>query len=542
MIKVELDSLSVTGRRSMNQDCALTFGKPGGIFAVAVADGMGGTNGGEIASALTCKAVKEKVESSVLTTEINLKSVIEEVFTEAQKLISLKKLEEPEIATLGTTLVCLIVENSRYAWGNIGDSRLYKITEQGVELLTRDHTLINEIFDKTGRVTPEEVASQSHVLTRSLDGGKDQPDIFPPASDYSLLQGGELFLACSDGAILEKHSTDHFWLSRLSDNSGSLKEFLNQVIEYAFENGSTDNITVAALNYGYVFKNQHPNPSGENKNSEKLNPLTLPKSKLRNKILRVSMISTLAILLVSLILLTNRRLGLSLLPGESEIHKKGLNADTIAIPNENNISSDRPGSIKGDADFFKHIQNGNEFLRKNQLKKALLEFEQALEIDPGDPSLKRIIIEINEKLQLDSTLKAMSKAEEEKEKEANAKKKETSEKGNINKISTIPPPETAVSNSNSNGSLNEINPQNPINQGSGSDEENGAGKNSVNSHAKGDNASGEVKNSEGEAVEDPEKQNPPPNSESEGKTIDPQKTEPPKSETNRTRKKIKHQQ
>jgi protein phosphatase len=487
MIKIELDSLSVTGRRRINQDCAYTCGNPENLYVIAVADGMGGTNGGEIASALTCKAVKEKIESFAHSEEINLKSIIYEIFTEAQNLISLKKLEEPEIATLGTTLVCLIVDNSRYAWGNIGDSRLYKITEEHVELLTSDHTLINETFDKEGRVTPEEIASQSHVLTRSIDGGKDQPDLSPREYDYSMLQGGELFLSCSDGAILEKHSEDHLWLSRLADNSESLREFLDQIIEYAYSNGSTDNITVAAMSCGYVFKNQKPYLSGENKGGQEANLNSSRKRKFRKKIVKFALISTLSILLVSMLLMANQRFGLFLLPGERETEKSMLRNDTL--------SSDRTGSIKGNSDYFEYIRKGNELLEANQIKQALRMFEQARKIDTSDPFLNKKINDLKERLQIGSTIEDMKKAEVEKEKEANKKKKnEIEEKKELNPIPNDTP--------------NEPIPQEEISSGSGSEATDQSGNKIVNHQAGDENAQEECEKSSQGNAEQTSAQNP----------------------------------
>jgi protein phosphatase len=441
MIKVELDSISITGRRSTNQDCACAIGDTNGLYAIAVADGMGGTNGGEIASALTCKSVKETIEFYNHTEVINLKSVIDEIFKQAQKLISLKKIEEPEIATLGTTLVCFLLENSRFAWGNIGDSRIYKIEDEKVELLTKDHTLINQTLEENGEVTLDEVENQSHVLIKSIDGSNDQPDIFPVDDEFSVLNGGELFLACSDGAILDKQSKDHSWLVRIANNSGSLREFLSKIIEYAYSMGSSDNITVAAISYGYIFNNQKkPIPTKRVENSE-ANDYSSTKARGKKKLFRFSFTIASLIFLSSLLLLLNQRYRLSLLPYGIRTEKSSQNPDgSKGIPAEkNNISSDKPGIIKGNSNYFEHIQKGNELLRKNKYSQALEEFELARNIDSNDPQLTNRINQIKERLQIGPALKAMEESEKERKETQKVKKDQVQKKTNAHVVKELYP-------------------------------------------------------------------------------------------------------
>lgn len=145
---------SITGRRSNNEDSFLCEKIDDRTYLFIVADGMGGYEHGEIASQLAVNTflshVKESFHEQILPTQ--LKSVLEEGFLKTQVAVREEVEKDIDHLGMGTTLVVLLIHNGSYVWGNIGDSRLYKIDSHGVEQITKDHSYIEEVLkNKQGR-------------------------------------------------------------------------------------------------------------------------------------------------------------------------------------------------------------------------------------------------------------------------------------------------------------------------------------------------------------------------------------------------------
>lgn len=257
MQEINYFGLTFTGRRSNNQDAFVTININEKAMFCAVADGMGGAAGGEVASKLTIETAVAFLKGKFkgLVEPDSLKSILEEMFLACQDAIARRLEQCPELAGMGTTMTCILIFRNKYVWGNIGDSRLYKLANGKITQLTRDHTFVEEYREKFGNDLPDHVAEQSNIITRAIDGRGDQTDIFPSSGFFSFLNSRDLFLICSDGLIFDKvedKNTKPFY--HYITGTNTLEEACKQLIALAFHAGSSDNITIVLISSGKIIR------------------------------------------------------------------------------------------------------------------------------------------------------------------------------------------------------------------------------------------------------------------------------------------------
>jgi serine/threonine protein phosphatase PrpC len=220
--------LSHPGRKRRRNEDAWVCDPP--LFAVA--DGMGGARGGEIASRVAATALGEAVDGSGASRVVAL-------IQEANRQVYERAREDSGAAGMGTTITVALFENGIVSIGHVGDSRAYLIRDRKVDQLTEDHSLVAELV-RTGRLSPEEAEThpQRSVITRAIGTDPDvDVDVFSVEA-----KPGDLFLICSDGltamvddaAILDV-------VERLRDD---LDTAAKELIAAANRNGGEDNITV----------------------------------------------------------------------------------------------------------------------------------------------------------------------------------------------------------------------------------------------------------------------------------------------------------
>ena len=252
--QLEWHGVTIQGRRENNQDgyLAVRLGENVSIFAVA--DGMGGTYGGSIASKLALDEVQKVVADHLLEGPLKLeclKEVVSKIFQRAQKAIKERKEQSPNYSGMGTTLACVVAVGEAFVVGNVGDSRVYHLSSSGTRQMTEDHTYIRDLqTEKSGELDPELRKKYSSVLTRTLDGEGDEPDLFPVDGQYACLQNGDALILCSDGLILDKTEDVSALFHRYVIGTKDLRRSAEQLSSWAFYNGSTDNITVLIASYG----------------------------------------------------------------------------------------------------------------------------------------------------------------------------------------------------------------------------------------------------------------------------------------------------
>jgi serine/threonine protein phosphatase PrpC len=238
---------SETGKREKNEDASAALKIGDDTYFLAIADGMGGKEGGEIASKMVISAVSEYFMHTFKNyiSEIDLKGTLEGAFMTAQTTIGDYTGTFPEHKGMGTTLTILLLHGKRYVWGNIGDSRLYFLQDAEVKLITEDHTHIADYLKSGRKELPQNVMAQyRHIVTRIVDGGKDKPDIYPSVKESNLLEEGDMFMLCSDGLIVDKSIDPGHTFYKILRKNRSLRKISKNLIKWALENGSDDNISV----------------------------------------------------------------------------------------------------------------------------------------------------------------------------------------------------------------------------------------------------------------------------------------------------------
>jgi protein phosphatase len=215
---------------------------------------MGGSVGGQIASKLVLdnafKIIGEEYNYELHPEE--MKGILQRVFVASQQAIAQKIKKEPSLTGMGTTLTCVLIQDDKYVWGNIGDSRTYLLCNNDLKLITVDHTYVQDFIKETdGKDLPQSVLKQyGNYLQRALDGGTDQADIFPQDKDFEQLAEGDIFLLCSDGLIIDKVQSDTTVFKDYILGSKNLEIAAEQLIALAFHDGSNDNISAVLASFG----------------------------------------------------------------------------------------------------------------------------------------------------------------------------------------------------------------------------------------------------------------------------------------------------
>jgi len=261
------------GRRKNNEDKELAIEldpQSPNSYLLAVADGMGGGVAGEEASATVIDGLQSYIKEHLKgSTEISeLKGILNKAYLHAQEKVRDRIGENPDLDGMGTTLTALLVHKNHYVWGNIGDSRLYRLTQAGVEQLTKDHSHIQELIDKGEEPEMAYIRKYSNLITRCISGSIEEPDIYPNEMDESAkvpdaveLKSETALLLCSDG-LLTFHPEAEISesIEKIYFSSKILKQVFEDLIQYAKDAGSRDNITVAALEYGIVGRKRVASP------------------------------------------------------------------------------------------------------------------------------------------------------------------------------------------------------------------------------------------------------------------------------------------
>ncbi len=227
--------------RDHNEDSVTVIKNSSGEILLAVADGMGGHRGGEIASSIAISHIgKRFAEISSLGNKEDAINWIKDVVSEANVQIYKYTSENPESTGMGTTLVLAVLTNQFLLFGNIGDSSGYVFKNERIHKITTDHTLVN-LLVKSGELTEEEAKEhpRKNVLMRALGATtKVEMDIFDVERDVDGV------MLCSDGLT---NMLDDEQISKVLCEKTSVEEKLTKLIIKSNNRGGTDNISIAYL-------------------------------------------------------------------------------------------------------------------------------------------------------------------------------------------------------------------------------------------------------------------------------------------------------
>ena len=217
--------------RALNED-AYYLPREGERFC-AVADGMGGHNAGEVASAMAVQVFSERMREVGTITGPALREAVER----ANAGIYRAALENEGMSGMGTTFSALAQQDGDVLLAHVGDSRVYLLRYGAIMQLTTDHTLVEEMVRK-GMLTPREARfhPRRNIITRAL--GTD-PDV---AIDIVQLvaRPGDVFFLCSDGMT---NYVEEREILRTAVGDGDWQDKLKHLVDEALDNGGADNIT-----------------------------------------------------------------------------------------------------------------------------------------------------------------------------------------------------------------------------------------------------------------------------------------------------------
>lgn len=235
MIRLNAGAATDTGRvRTINQDQLLVTDN---LFAVA--DGMGGHQGGEVASLTAVEALSESFGNARRADDLV------EAAKEANRAVWRKAQADDALRGMGTTLTAVAVVQEegeeRLAILNIGDSRAYLMRHGDLDQLTEDHSLVEELV-RTGQISETEAEShpRRNILTRAVGIEEEvEADVWQIAP-----APGDRVLLCSDGLVREVADNQiASMLRRLADP----KEAARELVAKAKNEGGSDNITVVVI-------------------------------------------------------------------------------------------------------------------------------------------------------------------------------------------------------------------------------------------------------------------------------------------------------
>lgn len=231
---------SDTGRvREVNQDCVLAYSNIDQTSTVlAVADGLGGHNAGEVASVMAMQAVHEVCK---LREEKNYVDCFAD-FYQAVRQVNLEIFNRAQtdahLSMMGTTVTLAVMDEMRLKVLNVGDSRCYRINTKGILQLTKDHSLVQQMVDE-GKLSLEQAQNHalSNVITRAVG---TQADVEIDCFAYRL-RPGNMVVVCSDG--LYRH-VDKEMMAKILRRTG-VEKGACALVDAANEDGGSDNISVA---------------------------------------------------------------------------------------------------------------------------------------------------------------------------------------------------------------------------------------------------------------------------------------------------------
>jgi len=218
-----------------------------------VADGMGGHASGEVASKMAAETIGEFYARTRADEEVTWPykmdrslSYIENRLVCAIKLANLRIFEtscrDIRYKGMGTTIVSTLVAGDKAYIGHVGDSRVYRVRDGGIQQMTRDHSLLEDYKEAKPDMTEEEERNFPHknVITRAL-GMRETVQVDIRAHQ---IKSGDLFLLCSDGLSGMVHDEA---ILQITLGAKSLERAVAELVDAANRNGGTDNVTTLML-------------------------------------------------------------------------------------------------------------------------------------------------------------------------------------------------------------------------------------------------------------------------------------------------------
>lgn len=245
--KIEIVGLTDRGLvRDHNED---RIGSDADVGLAVLADGMGGLNAGEVASAMAVEMISAELTQMMPNLQtsggdgasgFSLESLaVNQAVKKANETIYQVAQSQPQCAGMGTTLVMMLFHNNHFTVAHVGDSRLYRLRKGNFEQMTVDHSLIQELVDR-GFYTREEArhSANRNIVTRAIGIA---PNVEVEVQEQAA-KIGDLYLLCSDGLNDMVADEDIKRIIELYEDD--LEATAQALVDTANANGGRDNISV----------------------------------------------------------------------------------------------------------------------------------------------------------------------------------------------------------------------------------------------------------------------------------------------------------
>ena len=228
-------------RSQKQDDCRFGVIAPSCVWAV-VCDGIGGANGGNIASATAVEYISREIERmySDDLTKAELSTLMTEIVSQANIEVYNMAKNDVELTGMGTTCEFILVKDTTVHVVHVGDSRTYAIRGGKIKQLTEDHSVVQEMV-RRGEITPEQAQNHpnKNFITRALG---IKPEVHLDYVEANFIYG-DVLLICTDG--LSNCVTTGDMVKICHENRG--EGLPQKLVEKAKEGGGSDNITVTVV-------------------------------------------------------------------------------------------------------------------------------------------------------------------------------------------------------------------------------------------------------------------------------------------------------
>uniref|UniRef100_UPI00405687D4 protein phosphatase 2C domain-containing protein n=1 Tax=Alistipes sp. TaxID=1872444 RepID=UPI00405687D4 len=272
---------------------------------MVVADGMGGMNAGEVASAIAIDTIKEEFTNQdlakIIVSNRKIEDFLYDVIVKADSNIKAHVKKEPETEGMGTTIVIAWVVGSvaHIAW--CGDSRAYLYnSEVGLSRLSKDHSYVQQLVDE-GKLDDDLAFDHpnSNIITRSLGdiSSKAKPDYMS-----KHLSNGDTIILCSDGLCGLCRDSEILELLNIGSEEGfNMEQFKNALITAALQAGGYDNVTLTMMKVDNVCQSQSEESKEEDAST--LNDFKqASKRKKRSKVVYITILLIVILAVLSIVL------------------------------------------------------------------------------------------------------------------------------------------------------------------------------------------------------------------------------------------------
>jgi PPM family protein phosphatase len=229
--------------RSNNED-AYYLSADGSLWIVA--DGMGGHAAGEIASALTIRAIAESMDPTNATVEsdVGVEERLTKAFAFAHAWVSGRSLQEVAYRGMGSTAIVGALDGATLYVCHIGNLRAYHSSKGQLRRITNDHSWVWEKLVSSGMLTPDE--ARSHPQRRKVTQGIGRLRAIKPDVTSISLETGDRVLLCSDGLWEAMADED---INDVVRSTGPIRDLVSALVDKANAAGGYDNITAILYEY-----------------------------------------------------------------------------------------------------------------------------------------------------------------------------------------------------------------------------------------------------------------------------------------------------